>query len=81
MSMNFSPYPNLQIRRNKIPIRSTKGCVDIAERFLFNLFGTSTASQIIESACKIAFFLIAADCFSFAIVTEVYYMRCLRILG
>ena len=81
MPMNFSPYPNLQIRRDKISICSTKGFVNIADRFLFNLFGTSTASQIIESACKIALFLIAADCFSFAIVTEVYCMRCLRILG
>ena len=73
MRMNFSLYVNLQIRRDKIQFPSTKGFVDIAERLLFNLFGTSTTSQITESACKIVFFfLIAADCFSFVIITEVY---------
>ena len=69
----------LQIRRDKIPIHSNKGFDDIAERFLFNLFDTSTISQITESACKIVLFLIAADCFSFAVVAEVYCMRFLRI--
>ena len=81
MRMNFSLYVNLQIRRDKIQFPSTKGFVDIAERLLFNLFGTSTTSQITESAYKIILFLIAADCFSFAIVTEVYCIRFLRILG
>ena len=60
---------------------STKGFEDIPEMFLFNLFDTSTTSQIIESACKVVLFLIAADCFSFVIVTEVYCMRFLRIAG
>ena len=77
----FSVSKLLQIRRYKIPIHSTKGFEDIAERFLFNLFDTSTISQITESACKIVLFLIAADCFSFVIVTEVYCMQFLRILG
>ena len=54
-------------------IHSTKDFVDIAKRFLFNLFDTST-SQIIEIACKIVLFLIGADCFSSIIITEVYCM-------
>ena len=70
----------MPIRRDKIPIPSTKDFEDIAERLLFNLFDISTASQIIESACKIVLLLIAADRFSFVIVTKVYYMRFLRIL-
>ena len=77
----FSISKLLQIRRDKIPIHSTKGFEDIAERFLFNLFDTSTISQIIESACKIVLLLIAADCFSFVIVAEVYCIQFLRILG
>ena len=71
----------MQIRRDKIPINSAKDFEVIAERLLFNLFDTSTTSQIIESACKVVLFLIAADSFSFAIVTEVYRMRFLRIVG
>ena len=71
----------LQIRRDKIPIHSTKGFQDFAESFLFNLFDTSTISQMIESACKIVLVLKAADCFSFVTVGEVYCMRFLRILG
>ena len=78
--MNLTPYPNF-CKRDKIPIHSTKDFEDIAERHLFNLFDISTTSQIIESACKVILFLIVADCFSFVIVTEVYYMRFLRILG
>ena len=58
----------LQIRRDKIPIHSTKDFEDIAERLLFNLFDISTTSQITESACKIVLSLIAADCFLFVIV-------------
>ena len=71
----------MQIRRDKIPINFTKYFEDISERLLFNLFDISTASQIIESACEIVLFFIAADYFSFVAVTEVYCMRFLRILG
>ena len=60
---------------------STNGFEDISEIFLFNLFDTSTTSQIIESACKKVLFLMAVDCFSFVIVTEVYCMQFLRTLG
>ena len=69
------------MRRDKIPIHSTKDFEDIAERLLFNLFDISTTSKIIGNACKIVLFLIAADCFSFVIVTEVYCIQFLRILG
>ena len=71
------------MRRDKIPIHPTKDFEDITERPLFSLFDILTTSQIIESACKIVLFLIVvdADCFSFVIVTEVYCMRFLRILG
>ena len=72
---------HLQIRRDKIAIHSTKDFENIAERLLFNLLAISTTSQIIESACKTVLLLIAADCFSFVIVTEVYCMPFLRILG
>ena len=68
--MNLTPYPNFY----KILINSTKDFEDITETLLFNLFDILTTSQIIESACKIVLFLIAADCFSFVIVTEVYCM-------
>ena len=48
---------------------------------LFSLFETSTTSQIIESVCKISLFLIAGDCFSVIIVTEIFFMQFLRIVG
>ena len=69
------------MRRDKISIHSTKDFEDITERLLLNSFDILTRSQIIESACKIVLFLIAADCFSFVIVTEVYCMGFLRVLG
>ena len=73
--MNFAPYPNLQDGKDKIPIYSTIDFDDITERFLFSLFDTSTTPQIIERVCKIVLFLIAADCFSVIIVTEVFWMQ------
>ena len=79
--MNFAPYPNLQDRKDKIPIYSTIDFEDITERFFFSLFDTLTTSQIIESVCIVVLFLIAADCFSVIIVTEVFFMRFLRIVG
>ena len=81
MRMNLTPYPNF-CKSEEIKSQYTlPKTYEIAERLLFNLFDISTTSQIIESACKIVLFLIVADCFSFAIVTEVYCMRFLRILG
>ena len=71
----------LQNRKGKIPIHSANGFEDITERFLFSLFDTSAASQILESVCKIVLFLTAADFFSVIIVTEVFCMRFLRIVG
>ena len=76
----FSISKLLQYRRDKIPIHSTKDFEDITERLLFSLFDTSNKSQIIEIICKIILFLIAAECFSVIIVTEVFCMRFLRIV-
>ena len=81
IQMNFAPYPNLQDGKDKIPIYSTIDFDNITERFLFSSFDTSTTSQIIECVCIIVLFLIAADCFSLIIVTEVFFMRFLRIVG
>ena len=61
-------------RKDKIPFHSTKCFEDITERFLFSLFDTSTASQLIQSVCKIVLLLITADCFSVIIVIEVFYI-------
>ena len=81
IQINFAPYPDLQDRKDKIPIHSTIDFDDITERFLFSLFDTSTTSQIIEIVCKIVLFLIAVHCFSLIIVTEVFCMQFLRIVG
>ena len=51
-----------QSRNDKIPSNSIKG------------FDTSIMSQVIERVCKIVlFFLIAADCFSPVIVSNLFY--------
>ena len=77
----FSIFKLLQDRKDKMPIHSTKDFGDITKKFLFRLFDTSTTSQIIESASKIVLFLIAADCFSVIIVTEIFCMGFLKIVG
>ena len=45
--------------------------MDIKERFLFSLFDTSIMLRVVERACKIVLFLIAADWFSPIIVSTV----------
>ena len=71
--MNLFPYSNFQ----KIISQSTlsKALIkskDIAERFLFSLFDTSIMSRIVERVCKTVLFLIAADCFSPIVVSNVF---------
>ena len=79
--MNFSPYPAF-CKTEKAKAQSTRPkASSIFQRFLFSLFDTSTTSQIIEGVCKIVLILTAANCFSVIIVTEVFCMRFLRIVG
>ena len=80
--IKLSPYPNF-FKAEKRKSQSTlskdlRKCKDITERFLFSSLDTSIISRTVER--ELFYFLIAADCFSPIIVSNVFYSRFLRIV-